>query len=260
MTHGVLIVDDDQFIRKLIATTLEDVAEFELHEASDGVEALEVAQRERPSLVFLDVDMPRLNGIEACRQLRGDDATGNATIVMLTAAHGDSVESDAEEAGADLFLTKPFSPLDLLRLVDQLGERQAPTLISAAMTRRAWLAFAVASVIWGVPYLFIKIAVRHGVTPPALAWGRVTLGALVLLALAWRAGTLREPARALALAARLRGGRDRDSVPDARLRRGAGPLLAGRDHGRDGPADRGRCWRCASTTPSAPPRCARSGC
>jgi drug/metabolite transporter (DMT)-like permease len=59
------------------------------------------------------------------------------------------------------------------------------------MTRRAWTAFTVASVIWGVPYLFIEIAVRHGVTPPDLAWGRVTLGAAVLLALAWRAGTLR---------------------------------------------------------------------
>jgi CheY-like chemotaxis protein len=122
MTHGVLIVDDDQFIRKLIATTLEDVSEFELHEASDGIEALEVARRERPSLVFLDVDMPRLNGIEACRRLREDDATRGVTIVMLTAAHGDSVESEAEQAGADLFLTKPFSPLELLRLVDQLGE------------------------------------------------------------------------------------------------------------------------------------------
>jgi CheY-like chemotaxis protein len=125
MIHGVLIVDDDQFIRKLIATTLEDVAEFDLHEAADGVEALEVARQARPSLVFLDVDMPRLNGIETCRQLRQDDATGGATIVMLTAAHGDSVESEAEQAGADLFLTKPFSPLDLLRLVEQLGDRQA---------------------------------------------------------------------------------------------------------------------------------------
>jgi CheY-like chemotaxis protein len=123
--HGVLIVDDDQFIRKLIATTLEDVSEFELHEAADGLEALEVARRERPSLVFLDVDMPRLNGIEACRQLREDAASRDVTIVMLTAAHGDHVESDAEQAGADLFLTKPFSPLDLLRLVDQLGERPA---------------------------------------------------------------------------------------------------------------------------------------
>ena len=121
MSKGVLVVDDDPFVRKLIATTLEDVAGFDLYEAADGVEALEVAVRERPSLVFLDVDMPRLDGIDACRRLRSDQATMGATIVMLTAAHGDSVERQAEEAGADLFLTKPFSPLDLLRLVDRLG-------------------------------------------------------------------------------------------------------------------------------------------
>jgi two-component system chemotaxis response regulator CheY len=123
MTRGVLVVDDDPFIRKLIATTLEDVSGFELHEAADGGEALEVARRERPALVFLDVDMPVLDGIETCMRLRSDETTGHATIVMLTAAHGDSVERRAEEAGADLFLTKPFSPLDLLRLVDQLGEQ-----------------------------------------------------------------------------------------------------------------------------------------
>jgi two-component system chemotaxis response regulator CheY len=123
LTRGVLVVDDDPFIRKLIATTLEDVAEFELHEAADGVEAVEVAERERPVLVFLDVDMPRLDGIDVCRRLRNEPGTSEATIVMLTAAHGDSVERQAEEAGADLFLTKPFSPLDLLRLVDRLGEQ-----------------------------------------------------------------------------------------------------------------------------------------
>jgi two-component system chemotaxis response regulator CheY len=123
VTRGVLIVDDDQFIRKLIATTLEDVDRLELHEAADGIEALEIARRERPALVFLDVDMPGINGIDACRQLRADAATSGATIVMLTAAQGDGVESEAERAGADLFLTKPFSPLDLLRLVDRLGEQ-----------------------------------------------------------------------------------------------------------------------------------------
>jgi two-component system chemotaxis response regulator CheY len=124
MKRGVLVVDDDPFIRKLIATTLEDVSGFELHEAADGGEALEVAKRERPALVFLDVDMPVLDGIETLEQLRSDATTSHATIVMLTAAHGDSVERRAEEAGADLFLTKPFSPLDLLRLVDQLGEQR----------------------------------------------------------------------------------------------------------------------------------------
>jgi two-component system chemotaxis response regulator CheY len=123
MTRGVLVVDDDPFIRKLITTTLEDVSRFHLHEAADGVEAVEVARRELPVLVFLDIDMPRMNGFETCRRLRSDHTTSATTIVMLTAAHGESVEREAEEAGADLFLTKPFSPLELLRLVDRLGEQ-----------------------------------------------------------------------------------------------------------------------------------------
>ncbi|MDQ6834778.1 MAG: response regulator [Actinomycetota bacterium] len=121
MTRAVLVVDDDRFIRKLVATTLEDVSEFELHEAADGIEALRIAQDKRPVIVFLDVDMPRLDGIDTCRRLRADPSTNQATIVMLTAAHGERTERLAEEAGADLFLTKPFSPLELLRLVDQLG-------------------------------------------------------------------------------------------------------------------------------------------
>ncbi|MHB8658071.1 MAG: response regulator [Solirubrobacteraceae bacterium] len=123
MTRAVLVVDDDPFIRKLIATTLEDVSEFRLHEAADGLEALEIARRERPTLVFLDVDMPNLDGIDACRRLRNTPETSGSTIVMLTASHGTQVAHRAEEAGADLFLTKPFSPLDLLRLVDGLGDR-----------------------------------------------------------------------------------------------------------------------------------------
>ncbi|HWD73651.1 MAG TPA: response regulator [Solirubrobacteraceae bacterium] len=121
MKHGVLVVDDDPFIRKLVATTLEDVSEFELYEAADGVQAVEIAQRTQPTIVFLDVDMPRMDGIAACREMRANPATSSATIVILTAAHGDRMEAQAEEAGADLFLTKPFSPLDLLRLVDRLG-------------------------------------------------------------------------------------------------------------------------------------------
>jgi two-component system chemotaxis response regulator CheY len=118
---GVLIVDDDPLIRQLIATTLEDVAGFELHEAEDGEQALEVAGRETPELVFLDIQMPKLDGIEACRRLRAEPTTAEATIVMLTASGGDAPEREAASAGADLYLTKPFSPLELLSLVDSLG-------------------------------------------------------------------------------------------------------------------------------------------
>lgn len=121
MTPSVLVVDDDPFIVKLVATTLEDVAGCELAEAGDGVEAVEVAARTHPELVFLDIDMPRLDGYGVCRRLRAEPGTADATIVMLTATAGDAAEREAEDAGADRFLTKPFSPLELLRLVDEVG-------------------------------------------------------------------------------------------------------------------------------------------
>jgi two-component system chemotaxis response regulator CheY len=117
----ILIVDDDPLIRKLITTTLQDVAGFRLREAGDGEEALAAAVAERPQIVFLDYDMPRLNGIETCRRLRSDPVTADATIIMLTGMSDAPAQDRAVDAGADLFLTKPFSPLRLLRLVDELG-------------------------------------------------------------------------------------------------------------------------------------------
>ena len=95
MTHTILIVDDDPMIRKLITTTLEDVAGYSLLEAPDGMAALEAARDERPEIVFLDYDMPRLNGIETCRRLRSDPVTAAATIVMLTAASEERTHDDA---------------------------------------------------------------------------------------------------------------------------------------------------------------------
>ena len=122
---SVLIVDDDPFIRKLVSTTLEDVAGFEPAEAPGGQEALDLARSQPPALVFLDIDMPGIEGYEVCRRLRAEPETSQATIVMLTAAVGEEAEREAEDAGADLYLTKPFSPLELLRLVHDLGEGSA---------------------------------------------------------------------------------------------------------------------------------------
>jgi CheY-like chemotaxis protein len=121
MPRTVLIVDDDPFIRKLIVTTLEGVSAYDMHEAGDGAQAVHAASREAPRLVFLDIDMPVLDGIEACRQMRALPVMNGARIVMLTASADDSARDRAREAGADFFLTKPFSPLALLRLVDELG-------------------------------------------------------------------------------------------------------------------------------------------
>lgn len=115
----MLIVDDDRFVRKLITTTLEDVAGVRLFEAEDGLAAIEAAVECRPRLVFLDVDMPRLDGISALRRLREREELAGMRVVMLTA--GSDYEHEARAAGADEFLTKPFSPLDLLRLVEELA-------------------------------------------------------------------------------------------------------------------------------------------
>ena len=123
MNRTILIVDDDESIRRLIATTLEDVSGYRMSEASDGEQALRRAREVRPSIVFLDIDMPHLDGIEACRRMKSEPSTADATIVMLTGDSEQGAELQARRAGADLFLTKPFSPLHLLRLVDRLADR-----------------------------------------------------------------------------------------------------------------------------------------
>lgn len=123
MGRTILVVDDDPLIRRLIATTLEDVSGFDVLEAEDGRDAVEQASSAHPSIVFLDIDMPHLDGIATCRRLRRAPATSGATIVMLTAATHDRAEAQADQAGADLFMTKPFSPLEVLQLVDRIGAR-----------------------------------------------------------------------------------------------------------------------------------------
>ena len=115
----ILIVDDEPPILDLVRFTLED-AEVRVVEASDGVEALALARRLRPDLILLDVHMPRLDGLEACRQIKRDPALARTPIVMLTAAGQEADRARGREAGADEYLTKPFSPLALLALVEAL--------------------------------------------------------------------------------------------------------------------------------------------
>ena len=115
----VLIVDDEPPIVELVRFTLED-EHVRVLEAGDGFEALAVAFAERPDLIFLDVQLPRLNGFEVCRRLRLEPGLEKTKIVMLTAASQAHDLARGRAAGADLYLTKPFSPLRLLTLVSSL--------------------------------------------------------------------------------------------------------------------------------------------
>ena len=112
----ILVVDDEPPILELVRYTLED-EQIRVLEADDGVKALETALAVRPDLILLDVQMPRLDGLEVCRRLRADASLAGTRIVMLTAAGQEADRARGLAAGADEYLTKPFSPLALFTLV-----------------------------------------------------------------------------------------------------------------------------------------------
>ena len=121
----VLIVDDEPNIVQLVRITLE-MASVRVLEAVDGATAIEQALAARPDLVLLDVDLPDLSGLEVCRRLRGEDRMAHTRIVMLTAAAQQDDVARGLAAGADQYLTKPFSPVRLLALVEELTGTQGP--------------------------------------------------------------------------------------------------------------------------------------
>jgi len=118
----ILIVDDEAHIRLLIEQTLEDLEDqgVELLLATNGEEALDIIQAERPPLVFLDVMMPEMNGFEVCHTVKREWGLQDVTIVMLTAKGQESDRQKGEAVGADTYVTKPFDPDELLELTEQI--------------------------------------------------------------------------------------------------------------------------------------------
>jgi two-component system phosphate regulon response regulator PhoB len=117
----VLLADDDAALRRLISTTLGS-DDFDLLQAVDGEQALALARTEHPELVLLDINMPKLDGFEVCRELKSSPETSEIKIVMLTARGADVDRARGREAGADEYFIKPFSPIQLLNKVYALLE------------------------------------------------------------------------------------------------------------------------------------------
>jgi DNA-binding response OmpR family regulator len=115
---SVLIVDDEQHIRLLIEQALEELEDdgVELLTAPDGEIALEVVRNQAPDVVFLDVTMPKLNGFDACDAIKHDLGMTDTFVCMLTAKGQAYDRERGLEAGADLFMTKPFDPDELLAI------------------------------------------------------------------------------------------------------------------------------------------------
>ena len=115
----ILVVDDEPFICRSLTFVLRK-GNYEVLEARDGAEALAAIREHKPDLVFLDVMMPKVNGFEVTQQIRGDAAYDEVQIVLLTAKGQDSDREVGKDAGADDYMTKPFSPSKILDRARQL--------------------------------------------------------------------------------------------------------------------------------------------
>jgi CheY-like chemotaxis protein len=114
----VVIADDESSMRLLVHATIES-DDYSVVEAADGAEAWALVQKHKPALVLLDVQMPGRSGLEVLRSIKADPSLAKTKVILLTAK---AQESDIETgliAGADFYLTKPFSPLDLLTRVEE---------------------------------------------------------------------------------------------------------------------------------------------
>ncbi|MDQ3550755.1 MAG: response regulator [Bacteroidota bacterium] len=112
MEKKLLIVDDEAHIRMLIEQTLEELEDegVSFLTAENGEQALQIIEAEKPQLVFLDVMMPKMNGMEVCRKVKKELAMDNVFIVLLTAKGQELDRQRGQEVGADLYMTKPFDP------------------------------------------------------------------------------------------------------------------------------------------------------
>ena len=116
----ILYVEDNEMNRQIVRDLLKRTS-YRLIEAHDGEAGLAMALAERPDLILMDIQLPKISGIEATRRLRVEAATANTPIIAITSFAMSGDDQKAKEAGATAYLAKPYSPRDLLNLIRQLA-------------------------------------------------------------------------------------------------------------------------------------------
>ena len=115
----ILYIEDNEVNRRLVQDLLR-LTSYKLLEAVDGESGMAIARQERPDLILMDVQLPKISGIEATRTLRKEPVTANTPIIAITSFALAGDEQKALEAGATAYMAKPYSPLDLLQLIRRL--------------------------------------------------------------------------------------------------------------------------------------------
>jgi two-component system alkaline phosphatase synthesis response regulator PhoP len=126
MVQKLLIVDDEAHIRMLIEQTLEDLEDegVELLFAENGKQALELIKKEEPNLVFLDVMMPKMNGMEVCYKVKKELHLSQVYIILLTAKGQEVDRQKGLDMGADRYMTKPFDPDEMLAIAEEILKKK----------------------------------------------------------------------------------------------------------------------------------------
>ena len=115
----ILYVEDNEMNRKIVRDLLKRTT-YNLIEAYDGEAGVAMALERQPDLILMDIQLPKISGMEAMRRLRGEAATANTPIIAITSFALSGDEQKAKEAGATAYLAKPYSPFDLLNLIRKL--------------------------------------------------------------------------------------------------------------------------------------------
>ena len=115
----ILYVEDNEMNRKIVRDLLKRTT-YQVIEAFDGEAGVAMALEKRPGLILMDIQLPKISGMEAMRRLRADAATANTPIIAITSFALSGDEQKAKEAGATAYLAKPYSPFDLLNLIRKL--------------------------------------------------------------------------------------------------------------------------------------------
>ena len=119
MSKRILVVDDEMYIVNILDFTLNGEG-WEVVSANNGEDALRTLLKFEPDLVILDVMMPRIDGVEVCRAIKAREESADTPVILLSAKDRDKDREEGLEAGADLYLTKPFSPARLVQEIRNL--------------------------------------------------------------------------------------------------------------------------------------------
>jgi DNA-binding response OmpR family regulator len=117
----VLIADDELRLRKVVSLHLKKSG-FEVVEAGNGLQAVQLAEEHNPDVIVLDVMMPEKTGLEACAELKGQEQFAGTPVILLTAMAESEDIQKGTDAGADAYLTKPFSPKELIDVIKSKAE------------------------------------------------------------------------------------------------------------------------------------------